>query len=642
MSVADRLLAGETVEVSELRTALVRIVFGDRLGVTVALASLVWVGLTWRLGFFSNDQYTFANTVLAVADGHLHITDPVYGPTSGATPGTYVADGRVYGRNYGIVLLSTVWYVGLRVLSLVADVRVLLTGLWSLALVAVASEIGSHFDRQRAGFVGGAAVAAVLFGLSALVAEPLAPIWLPVLALQLTTALSTAGLAVVAYRLGSRLYGRRVGVVGAVVTVAATPVGFWATLPKRHAVTALLVVCAMYTLYRSRESKAVRFRALTYVPPALLAWIHAPHGFVLLVAVAAVDLPTARSNRPRELVTVAAVFGLALVPFLLTNAAISGNPLAPPRLLADYTGGLLAPAGETSGAGTTGSAPLSGQGGGGGAGPTAGGSTDETLLPTSVARVRNQFVGSYAVLLDPGRLARVVVHTGFIPYLPSGQDAAINLSLLQSMPLLGALVAYPVLAVRRLGGRHGRQLAPRTWSPARVVDAFTLVYTVLVVGLYLRSLPGSHMLTVRYLHTLYPLGVYWLVRLPAVRRVVESELGPLAASYAGTVVVGTPAYLAAITVGGFVLDESVQLYAFAVLLVAAGAAAWGVATRWRGHSRAGAIALGIAAGATTVYLLVAGVSLFPTTGEFLLPAVRAVSEQLHYAKLVGSSPPWGP
>lgn len=631
MSVADRLLAGETVELADLRSALFRALFGDRLGATLALAALVWVGVTWRLGFASNDQYTFANTVLAVADGQLHITDPVYGPSSGATPGTYLVDGRVYGRNYGIVLLSTVWYVCLRTVSVVADVRVLLTGLWSLALVVVATRFGERFDRRRAGSLGGAVVAGSLFALSLLVVDPLSSWWLPQIALQLTTALATAAVAVVCYRLVTRLSNRRLGVATAVATVAATPIGFWATLPKRHSVTVILVVCAMYTLFRSRDARtdgtALQFRALTYVWPALLAWVHAPHGFILLVAVGVVDLPTARTNGARELLTVGVAFGVALLPFFLTNTLISGNPVAPPRFLPDYSGDVLTADAELSSAVTDG-----GESGGGG---LLGG------LPLPVGGIVSRFVGSYLALLEPARLFRVFVHTGYVSSLRPAQDAAINLSVLASMPLLGALLAYPVLAARWLTARSDWTFSPRTWSPTRAMDAFTVVYVFLLLGLYFRSLPLHHMLTVRYLHPLYLLGVYWLVRLPAVRRVVAMEPRSLALSYGGTVLVALPAYLGAIAVGGLVLDESIQLYALAALGVAVGVGGWAVAAELRGrYTQAGAVALGVGAGAMTVYLLVAGLSLFPTTGEFLLPASRVVSEQIQYARLIGSSPPY--
>ena len=643
MSVLDRLLSGEKVEVADLRVAVFRAVFGDRAGLTLALVTFFWVGLTWRLGFASNDQYTFANTVLAVADGQLHITQPRYGPSSGATPGTYVVGDQVYGRNYGIVLPSTILYVVFRLIALIADVRILLTGLWSLTLVGIGGALGGRFDKPREGVVAGSLLAGLLFLLSLVVAEPLSSRWLPLIALQLTTAAATAITVVVSYRLVTRCYDRRLGVAAGVAVVVATPIGFWATLPKRHSVTAMLVICAMYTLYRSRAAatptSARRFRSLTYAWPALLAWVHAPHGVV--------DLPTARSNTRFDLLSVGAAFGLAFVPFLVTNTLISGNPVLPPRFLPDYSGDILSASAETAG-GSSGTASGSGQAGGDVAGsgsdsPSGIWSVFSVFLDGNLAIVRilSQFVSSYAALTEPERLFRVFVHTGYLPTLRPSEDAAINLSVLASMPLLGALVAYPVLAGRRLIERERSLRSPRQWSPIRVVDAFSAVYVVLLLGLYFSSLPLHHMLTVRYLHTLYLIGIVWLVRLPLVRQSVANALRPLTTSYGSTVIVLVPAFLSAIVVGRLVLDESIQLYALFALLVATGAGLSGIVRSLTdGHRKTGSIALGVAAGVASVYLLLAGLALFPTTGEFLLPVARIVSERIHYARLIGSTPPF--
>jgi hypothetical protein len=117
MSVRERVSLNTRVDTDTLGVAMLRAVFGNYLGATLFLAALAWFGLYWRLGFFSNDQYTFANALLGVADGHLFIDRAVYGPASGASPGTYLVDGRVYGRNYGIVIVSAAWLVALEAVS---------------------------------------------------------------------------------------------------------------------------------------------------------------------------------------------------------------------------------------------------------------------------------------------------------------------------------------------------------------------------------------------------------------------------------------------------------------------------------------------------------------------------------------------
>ena len=644
--VLDRLLAGETVSVGELRAAVFRGVFGDRVGALVGLAALLWFGLYWELNFFSSDQYAFANTLVAVLEGQLFIETVAYGPPSGSTPGTYLVDGRVYGRNYGIVVVSALWLVLYRLLSVLLDLRVLLVGLYSLAVAGLGYGIGDVTGRARQGALLGAALGAVLFVGNLAVATPLPARWLPMLALQTTTALAAAFVAVVAYRLGSAAYTRRVGVAMGVVAVVGTPVGFWATIPKRHSVTALLVVLAMYTLYRSRAAgtsrQARRFRALTYAWVGAAAWVHAAEGFILLLAVATVDLPTARSNRLRDLAVVGAALFVSLLPFFLTNWLIAGNPVEPPRLLPDYNGDVLSADVTDGGTDTQ-------QGTDGGTVAAGGQSADDTtgaplggLVATvgSIAgRLLGLVTGSYGLFVtDPGRLVATFLRTGYLDTLRTSQDAAINLSVLASMPLLGSLVSVPVLAARR---QLPAIRSPREWAPLRVLDAFSICYVVLLFGVFLNSLPIHHMFTVRYLHPLYAVGVYWVTRLPAVRGVVESQSRALATTTAVTALAGAGVYLGVIAVGDLVLGESVQVYALWALAVAVAVLAWAVlATLRPGLDGAGAVVLGVAAGSMATYLLVSGLSLFPVTGEFVLPVSRVLSDAVHYARLYGSSPPF--
>jgi len=628
MSVRERFTPDTGVDTDTLGVAVLRVAFGNYIGATLCLAALAWFGLYWRFGFFSNDQFTFANTLVGVVDGHLFIDRAVYGPASGASPGTYLVDGRVYGRNYGIVVVSAVWLLALEAVSLVADVRVLVVGLWSFAVIGVAAGVGVWLDRRRLCILVGAAVGAAAFVGNLLVATPLSPYWYPLLALQFTTALAAAFTAVVLYRLVSRLYTDQLGVVAGLTATFATPIGFWASLPKRHSVTALFVVCVLYTLYRSREADSAtvarRFRALTYAWVGPVTWVHAPEGFFLLVAIAAVDLPTARSNDLRELLVVGLTLSVSLVPFFLTNLAISGQPLQPPRLLPEYSGDVLS--GDGGAAGTSGSDATGGQFASGG---------------SMLSRILGQFGASYAVLLDPERMSRIFLRHGYIDSLLPRQDAAVNLSVLESMPLLGAVVVYPLLAVRRLArgvSLRRPRLAGQT-APVTVVDAFTVVYVLLLLGLALTTLPLHHMFTMRYLHPLYAVGIYWVIRLPAVRRALETAGWSATVGFGTAVLTGVPLYLGAIAVGDLVLGEAVQLYALAALTVAAGVGCWVLLdTAVGGFEATGAAVLGVAAGLTAVYLLVSGVTLFPDTGDFLLPLSRAVSERLHFMRLYGSTP----
>jgi hypothetical protein len=57
-----------------------------------------------------------------------------------------------------------------------------------------------------------------------------------------------------------------------------------------------------------------------------------------VIAGAVVVLPTAPRNDPYSLAVVAGAFVFSLLPFLVTNYLVSGNPLYPPRLLSQFTG----------------------------------------------------------------------------------------------------------------------------------------------------------------------------------------------------------------------------------------------------------------------------------------------------------------
>lgn len=61
--------------------------------------------------------------------------------------------------------------------------------------------------------------------------------------------------------------------------------------------------------------------------------------------------------------------------------------------------------------------------------------------------------GIGTVLTDPDRLYRTIIHSGYIERV-SREDGgqAINLALLESMPLIAPLLASPIVAYRLLRG----------------------------------------------------------------------------------------------------------------------------------------------------------------------------------------------
>lgn len=616
----------ERVDPEAAGTRLVGAVFGDHTGLAVFVASLLFFALYWRVGIFSTDSYTVANSLVAVGDGHLHVERIVYGPQGKVAPGLHAVDGKRYGRNYGQVLAAVPVLWALQGLSIVVDLRLAFVGAWCLGVGGLVAFVGARAGRRRLGTRVGLTAALALYLVNLPVATALPEGMLPVLALQTVTAVGAGLIAVCLYRLGTRIHGRRVGVFAGLVTALATPVGFWATLFKRHTLTALLVVAAVYALYRSRAAptgrEATRFRALAYAPVGLATWIHAAEGLILFLALGVVDLATARSNRLRDLAVVGAAFGLALLPFFLTNAAISGDPLRPPRLLPAARAGLLGsliPGGRSSGTATAigllaGLVPA-----------VAGVAAGAVAGVVDALRTLVDYFGESLRGTDPDDLVEVFVRSGYVDELRVGRDYAINLSVLESMPVLGALLAAPGTVAG--GIRRGRPFLRS--EPARALDLFVVVYVPLHVLLFMSRLPTHHMYTVRYFHPVYPLGVYALIRVGVVHRAVEGAFRTLAGSYLAGVVAGGSLYLVALSAVDATLSEAVQLYALVALALAGAVGVWAVATTALGdRRRIGAALLGLTAGVTTVYLLASGLVLFTFTDDYLLPLSRVVHDWL--------------
>jgi hypothetical protein len=563
-----------------------------------------------RYEFYINDSWTVANTLVGVADGHLWVDAVRYGQAN--APGMQIVDGKLYGRNYGHVFYALPFLWAFEGMARVVDPRVAVAAVWSLVVLALALRIGRYVDYERHAAVGGSVVALVAFGLNLSVATPLDATWFPLLALQTSTAVASAFVAVVLYRLVARIYSRRVGLVAGLGTVVATGFGFWAVIPKRHAVVTALLVATLYCLYRSREATARRrqrrFRMLAYVWVGLVTWVNALEGLVAFVTLLAVDLPTARSNDLRTLVAVAGAFALSLVPFFLTNYLVVGSPIEPPHLWPGYDGG---PIGESAG----GSAGTSGGSAAGG----SGGAVGKLVLLTEFFTQ-----GIRATVEQPIRLVGTFLRSGGIaqPFIDKG-NADVELAMLETAPVLGVLAVLPVLAVSKLRAGIAR---PDRRDPLVAVDAFVALFAVLFTLVYISRLPLHAQTGVRYLLPLYALGLYVAVRIGVVRTALETRWRLFCWTAAGGVVVGGQLLFLALHLSGRTGGDLLQVHAWLGLALATLLAVWSVVSTTRRPSpRVGAVCLGLACAAGVTFVVTTHVGHFASVGDFALAVVRWVA-----------------
>ena len=611
---------------------LARVVVGDRYGAIVLLAAVATYLLCWRVGILITDTYTVANTLVAVADGHLFVDRAVYGPGL-RTPGMGLRDGQFYGRNYGQVVLALPVLAALEAVAAVASLRVALSALWGLSLVGLARLVGREVGRPALGAYAGSGLAVVAFAAAVHGASPIEPAQRYLVALQLQTMGAAALVGVFVYRLLTRAYGGTVGVAAGLATALATPVGVWAQFPKRHVLVTLCAVATAYLLYRSREAGGVdtRYRALAYVPVGVAAWVSAAEGAVLLVALLVVDVPTSGRDG-RSIVAAGATAVVAALPTVVTNYLVTGNAGEPPRTLSAGGSGSLAERGSTAtrtdAGGTNGA---SGDAGGGSADPTAAGDTGGSeTLDAFVGAVDFLFEllwrGLRALIREPETLFVTFVRGGYVADVAE-RDAgeAIRLTVLEAMPLAAGLVAVPVVAARLDLRERAAAFRRRPWprpSALRTVDAFAVVYVVALLLVYLPRLPVHASLTVRYLLACYPLAVYGLARLPSVRRVLRERTRLCAATVASALLVGGQLLVLYQWAIDATMGEAVQTHALVGLATAGLLAAWAVADGlgWR-RDRVGAVALGLAAAAGAAFVLLAGLWHFAFVGPRALPLV---------------------
>jgi hypothetical protein len=238
--------------------------------------------------------------------------------------------------------------------------------------------------------------------------------------------------------------------------------------------------------------------------------------------------------------------------------------------------------------------------------------------------------GATLAVTNPERLVTVFLRWGRHGYDPAGIffGGGTNLSVVESAPVIGAVLVAPL--ARAVEAIRTRQFD----LPLTAVDAFALAFSVLLIALYLPRLPLRVMVTVRYLHPLYPLLVYAVFRQRWLRDVLAAHTPVALWSFEATVLLGTPLVVALLIVlpagskGAFVQAYGLLALASAGLLVAAGLGC----RADRVDPRVGAGSAGFAAGVGAVFLLVVAFVLMHY-GSSALPAVEAVTGEVRFAIL---------
>ncbi|MFB6283970.1 MAG: hypothetical protein ABEK59_08580 [Halobacteria archaeon] len=604
-----------------------KLLFRDRLGLLIFLLSLFFSFFIWRIHVNFSDNYTVANTLIGVMDGHLYIDDTVYGDSRGY-PGSFVHDNKIYGRNYAQIITAVPFVVLLKLASYIADLRILISALWSLILLGITVQLSYIFDRKKSILYAGSIIGLLLFFANITNSLELNSKWTAFMGLQLSTMVIAGFTGVTLYRIISDIYDKKLGFVAGFGLVLGTPVGFWSVIPKRHSLSALFSILVVYFFYLSRSkdrNKAVRYRVLSYGTVGLFAWLHAPEAFTLFIVLIVFDLVTADRNNPKTLFVIFGGFIISLTPFFYTNYLITGNFLYPPRFVDQILGAVdlenvdlkNKPTPETQNKRQF---------------------ENPSVLPSFTGKISVYtdliYNGLLTSIKKPEKYLNVFFRSGRIggvSYSLQGQKIR-SLTVLESVPVFGTLFASAPVFINHIKMKDGIDIS----NSKTQTDLFVLTYFVLFLLLYIHRIPIQASINGRYLVPVYPLLLYLVFRLPITSFIFstrkESFYGErMFGTYLVTVFVISQIlilYLTSIITPRF--SEAVQFNAVLNLAVASTLGVWAVLASIGYLRKAwiGQVLFGLSFGFGTIFTVFYRVVYGPP-GWLAIPVVRVLGELLN-------------
>lgn len=304
----------------------------------VFLAALGGLASMASLGFHLSDEATLAVGAHNLYRGDLGVHD---------VPETYYVNAATDWSGQRQVLLDTAWLTESRAGAALSFPAYLLLRAWSplapvsslFVLVAIGALAGAAAllaaqrwpDHRRPTAIA-ALVAGLLVASQARGAQPIDPLWLPPLAMQLTTILLVAAGAALFHRLVAYRRSDRAATWSTLILLMGTSVPFWAFGQKNHGMEVGLL-CIALSLRFGPDSRLAH-RALAYAVLAVATWMQPRVGGVALVAFATYELALVIRS-PRELrahARRAGAFSLALalglVPYAVENTLLNGAPWA--------------------------------------------------------------------------------------------------------------------------------------------------------------------------------------------------------------------------------------------------------------------------------------------------------------------------
>jgi len=334
------------MNLNKLRT-FCRYIASDDLSVVFFFASLAFCIALWNVNIFINDEVTLAAQLINLGHGVLSLEmtpTRLYEGLSFGASGPLLAftyQGHVYAfYTHALAVFAAPFYALLYIISATVGIRLFFSCLWSFSIFMVSWFLGRHWGKARLGRDLGVFGGLVLLIINGYFATKLPPLefdqWGALMAIQLFNILATSVIVVLSLRIFARYFAdSRIAAFGAAYILVATPITFWAVSAKDHTASVLLIVASIWSLYTYLLDGKTRYRYLSYVLVGLSFWVRVFDAIPLLIAIVLTDLLTSE-GRIKALITAAVTVTLAMIPYIINNYLLFGNPFLSPVYLSAH------------------------------------------------------------------------------------------------------------------------------------------------------------------------------------------------------------------------------------------------------------------------------------------------------------------
>ncbi|VVB87173.1 Dolichyl-phosphate-mannose-protein mannosyltransferase [uncultured archaeon] len=303
----------------------IRFIESNRISLLVFFCSFFLFVSFGGTRLFISDEGLTINQFYNLVHGSLAITMAKIGVSKGMY---FVINKSLYVKfSYALPILSMPAYYLLRSIDQLYGAHLFLLQLWAMSAGVIVYLIARTRSMKYALF-SGITTYIVLISVNLLFFKPISfPVWGEVLSIELTNIIISSFLVLIVFLLFRDMFSQKIALLASFFILLATPVSFYAITLKHHNLAVLFTLLSFYFFYKYYKKTDNRFIFLAYASAGLCVWTRILDGAALLGALLITDFIISRRNI-KYLVTVSIVILISLMPFLIFNYLILGNPLS--------------------------------------------------------------------------------------------------------------------------------------------------------------------------------------------------------------------------------------------------------------------------------------------------------------------------